>query len=410
MRRVVITGIGPVTCIGTGVGDFWSAALAGRSGIRRVEHLEIGHLRTRIAGFIPEFRPQGYADPDLVARHDRCTHLGVAAAQLALGDAGLEPGTVEPHRMGVFMGTGLGGIFFVEKHLYFLAEQLRRVPPHAVAGGTANSVAGQIAVLHGLRGPNLTLSTACSSAAHAIGLAVQHLRAGTIDVALAGGAEAPVTPLIMAGFSNLRATSARNDAPERASRPFDRERDGFVLAEGAALLVLESADHAAARGARIYAEVSGYGASCDGFHMALPRADGAAAAAAVAMALADAGVGAADVDGVSAHATGTGTGDLAEAAVIVRALGSRAGVVSVTATKSLMGHALGAAAALQVALGALALRSGMVPPTANLEDPDPGCALDIVRGRPRHQALRVLLINSFGFWGNNACLVLTRAA
>lgn len=407
MRRAVITGIGPVTCIGTGVGPFWAAALAGRSGIRAVEHLDVRALRTRIAGYIPDFRAEEYADPDVVSRHERATHLGLAAARLALQDAGLEPAGLDRRRVGVFLGTGLGGIFMVERHLYFLAERLRHIPAHSAAATTANSVAGQIALEYGLHGPNLTLATACSSAGHALGLALQHLRAGTVDVALAGGAEAPVTPLILAGFSNLRATSARNQAPERASRPFDRQRDGFVLAEGAALLVLEAAEHAAARGARPYAELRGYGSSCDAHHMAMPQPDGEAAAAAIGAALADAGLPPAAVDSVSAHGTGTVAGDIAEAKAIRRALGPRADAVSVTATKSLTGHTLGAAAALQAALAALTLREGTVPPTANLEDLDPACPLDVVSGAPRPQPVRTLVLNSFGFWGNNACLVLT---
>lgn len=405
-RRVVVTGMGLVTPLGVGVRPNWEALLAGRSGIRRVTAFDTSGLPCRVAAEVPEFDPARWVEPSELRRMDRFIALAIAAAEEAMEGAGLAVDSENADRLGVAVGVGLGGLPGIEtNHRAFLAGGPRKVSPFFIPGVIANLAPGHLALRFRARGPNLATATACASGAHAIGEATEIIMAGRADAMLAGGAESTITPLAMAGFGVMRALSTWDGPPEGASRPFDRRRSGFVMAEGAGILVLEAEEHARRRGASILADVLGYGASADAFHITQPPADGEGAQRAIGQALARGGVRPDAVRHVNAHGTGTRQGDVAEARALRAVFGSDIPRVHVSATKSTTGHLLGAAGAVEAIYTILALRHQVLPPTRNLDDPDPECELNHVRGEPRPVDVAVGLSNSFGFGGTNAALL-----
>ncbi|MBW2262782.1 MAG: beta-ketoacyl-ACP synthase II [Deltaproteobacteria bacterium] len=405
-RRVAITGIGLVTPLATGTRESWSALIEGRPGIGPLTRFDAADFSVQCAGQVDDFEPERFLPRARIRHMDRYAQLACGAAQLALDDASLEAGDL-PARSAVFMGVGLGGLETIERNHDALREKGPRfITPYFIPMIIPNMAAGWISLIHAVTGRSLTLATACASGAHALGEAFHLLRSGSADLVIAGGAEAAVTPLGIGGFAAMRALSTRDVDPSRASCPFDAARDGFVLAEGAAVLVLEPEDAALDRGGRPYARLSGYGAASDAHDITQPDPEGAGALAAMRMALEDAGLEPSCVDYVNAHATSTPLGDRVEAAAIRALTGGRP--VAVSSTKGATGHLLGAAGALEAALTALAIREETIPPTLNLEDPGPGCDLDHVTGGPRRQPVRAALSNAFGFGGTNATLVLER--
>jgi 3-oxoacyl-[acyl-carrier-protein] synthase II len=405
-RRVVITGIGPVTPIGVGVDDFWDGLRLGRSVVRQITRFDPSPFRSHIAGEVPDFDPAAWMEPRRARRLDRCSHFTIAAARLALKDAGLELAQEDSDRVGAMMGTALGGVAFAEQeHGKYLAEGIRAVEPGLALTVFVGASSCNLAIELGISGPNITNGMSCASGAIAIGEAFRAISRGEADVMLAGGAEAPLSPLSYGAFAIIRAMSTRNDDPESASRPFDRGRDGFVMAEGAAVLVLEERERAVDRGAPIYAEVAGYGLTNDAHHMTAPRPDGRQAARAIKNALETAGIPAAEVGYVNAHGSSTPLNDPTEAIAIRQVFGRHAEHVPVSGTKGYFGHALGASGAIEAAICALASRREWLPPSVNLQDPDPTCELNYVRGEGQTAAPEFLLSNSFGFGGINAALI-----
>jgi 3-oxoacyl-[acyl-carrier-protein] synthase II len=406
---VVVTGLGCVSPLGTDVASTWQAVLAGRCGVARLPEDFDPRLPVQIAARVPGAVDPGELPAKELRRLDRCILLALAAAREALADARLVAGeSCDGERAGVAIGSGVGGIETLANNQRALLEAgPRRVSPFFIPMTLANMPAGMIAIRHGLRGPNFCHVTACASGAHAVGESLRILSRGDADVMVAGGTEAAITPLVVAGFANMQALSKCPD-PLLASRPFDRDRDGFVLAEGAAVLVLEREAHARARGARIRGRVVGYGASADALHIAAPDPDGAGARRCMQSALADAGLSPEAVDYVNAHATSTPAGDAMEAAALRGVFGAHAERMAVSSTKGATGHLLGAAGALEALLSLLALETGTLPPTINLENPDPECALDHVAGKPRAARARIAMSNSFGFGGVNAALLFER--
>lgn len=402
-----------VSPIGIGVDAFWKAALAGRSGVSGltdVEGFAVDRYRCRVAARVRDFVPSEHLEAAAADRLDRHAQFALVAAQEAVRNAELRMDRVASERVGVVAGAGMGAMTFGERELTKLHETRRpdRVHPNFIPTITMNSASGLIALAHHARGPNLTVSTACSSGAHALGLSLGLLRAGQADAIIAVGTEATITPLAFAGFASLRALSTSfNDAPERASRPFDRARDGFVMGEGAGALVLETLAHARRRRARIYAEVAGYAATSEAYHMVIPKEDGLESARTMQLALDDAGIDPAQVDYINAHATATPVGDPVEIRAIRHVLEQRAEQVAISATKSLVGHTLGAAGALGAITCVLSLASGQVHPTVNYDDPDPDCVLPGISNQVQERPLAVALVNAFGFGSNNASLVLT---
>jgi 3-oxoacyl-[acyl-carrier-protein] synthase II len=404
-RRVVVTGLGVCAPVGTGVPAFWDALVAGRSGIGPITAFDASSLRSRIAGEVTDVDTAKALSPRLVKRTARFTQLALIAAREALGDAGLDEGEAREN-VAVVLGSGIGGFDLCEReHQVFLSRGPGRFAPLTVPMIIPNMAAGWLAMETGCRGPNLCISTACATGGHALGTALDLIRNGRCDVALAGSAESTISPFAVDGYCQLRALSTRNDDPGRASRPFDRDRDGFVIAEGAAVLVLESLEHARSRGAEPLAELAGYGMSADGYHITAPDPEGRAAMRAVRAALADAGIGPGDVDVINAHGTSTPLNDPAETALIKKVFGDHARRIAIHATKSMTGHALGASAAIEAVAAVLTVRHGVVHPTANLENPDPECDLDYVPGEARELPVRCVISNSFGFGGHNAVLV-----
>lgn len=410
-RRVVITGIGAITPIGLGSAGLWAGVCHGVSAVRRITRFDPNPFRSQLAAEVDHFDPGDHMEARSSRRMDRCAQFGLAASRQAVADAGLDGRRFDPCRVGVSLGSALGGVAYgEEQHTAFLEHGLRAVGPTlaiAVYGGATGS---NIAMELGFRGPNMANSSSCASGAIAIGEALRLIQRNEADVMVAGGAEAPLAPLTFGAFSLIKAMSTRNDEPATASRPFDAERDGFVMAEGAAVLVLEERSAALRRGARVYAELLGYGQTNDAYHMTAPRPDGSEAARAVRIALADAGTGPRDVDYLNAHATGTPLGDRAEACAIRRALGPHGTRVPVSGTKGLYGHALGASGAIEVAISALALHHCFLPGTANLFQPEPSCALNLVTPAGCPLAAERAVTTSFGFGGANAALVLGHAA
>jgi 3-oxoacyl-[acyl-carrier-protein] synthase II len=413
-RRVVVTGMGAVTPLAPDLPAGWRALAEGRSGVRAIRSFDASALPSRIAGESLDADPARVLDRKEIKRTDRCTQLALLATQEALADAGL-PEHLEGHlaeETGAIIGTGFGGALTIAEQIATFVERgPDRVSPFFIATAIANIPAGQVGITFGSLGPNLATVSACASGGHAIGEAAEMIRRGDAEVMLAGGTEAAVHPVYMAGFAAMRALSTRNDEPEAASRPFDKGRDGFVIAEGSATLVLEELDHAARRGARILAELLGYGASADAYRLTLPPPGGTGALRASRRALAKAGVTAAEVDHVSAHATSTPDGDSTELEALRSLLGDHAPEVSISAIKSAIGHTLGAAGAIAAAMAICALRDGCSPPTLNLTDPDPaGEGLDLTALAARRRPMNVALVNAFGFGGQNSALIFRRWA
>ena len=405
-KRVVVTGLGVVSPVGTGLSQFWSSLVEGVSGIRRITRFDPAAFSTQIAGEVLDFNPGDFMDKKEAKRMDRFAQFAVAATAMALKDAGIDLDAEDKDRIGVIFGSGVGGIETLEEQARILfAKGPGRVSPFFVPMMIANMGAGQIAITYGLKGPNITSVTACASSTNAVGDAFKLLQRGGAEVVITGGSEAPITPLAMAGFCSMRAMSTRNEEPSKACRPFDAGRDGFVVAEGAAVLVLETLEHARARGARVYAEVAGYGCTCDAYHITAPDPEGRGAAKSMREALADAGVKPEEVDYINAHATATLLGDRAEVLAIKEVFGEHARRLAVSSTKSMTGHLLGAAGGLEAVATVLTLYHGVVPPTVNYEEPDPECDLDFVPNSARKMPVNVALSNSFGFGGHNATIV-----
>jgi 3-oxoacyl-[acyl-carrier-protein] synthase II len=411
-RRVVVTGVGLVTPLGTGTERNWEALVAGRSGVRGVTRFDASNLAVRIAGEVPDFEPERFIGRKDMKKMDVFIQYAVAASQMAMDEAGLEMPLTRPERAGVIVGVGMGGLESLQAaYPYFASQDVRRVSPFFIPKLIPNMASGHIAMRYGARGPSYATTSACASGAHAIGDAVLHIRDGRQDVILAGGAEAPVCLLGIGGFIAMRAlATGYNDAPERASRPFDRGRSGFVVAEGAGMLVLEGLDHAQARGANILAEIAGFGTNCDAYHMTQPSPGGEGAAECMAQALTDADVSPDAVGYVNAHGTGTPYNDGAETQAIKRVFGEQAARLAVSSTKSMTGHLLGASGAVEAIYTVLAVSRGILPPTINLDDPDPECDLDYVAHTARRKNVEVALSNSFGFGGTNVSLAVRQAS
>jgi 3-oxoacyl-[acyl-carrier-protein] synthase II len=408
-RRVVVTGIGPVTPVGTGVEEFWEGVTTGRSGVRRIQNFDPSELAVQLAGEVPDFEPSRWMDAKETRRTDRVTHFSLAGAQLAWKDAGTPE--IQADRGGIVMATGIGGIeTLLQQHSVLLEKGPGRVSPFMVPALMANASAGHIAMRLGLTGPNLCTVTACASGAHAVGEGFRMIRDGMIELAVVGGSEAATLPLTVSAFAQMQALT-KNPDPETASRPFDAERDGFVLSEGSCVLVLEEADRAAARGARVYAEVAGYGASADAFHITAPDPKGAGAALAITRALADAGEEPEAVQYVNAHGTSTQLNDASETRALKSALGEEvAHSVPVSSTKSMTGHMLGAAGAVEAAVLALTIQRGVIPPTIHYRTPDPDCDIDPVPNEAREAKVDFAISNSFGFGGQNAVVAVRHAS
>jgi len=409
-RRVVVTGLGLVTPLGTGTEPNWESLVAGRSGIGKITRFDASPLPARIAGEVRDFEPERFIERRDLKKMDIFIQYAVGAAELAVQDASLPLPLAAPERTGVIVGVGIGGIASVEEaYLNLTAQAGRRISPFLIPRIIPNMASGQIAMRYGARGPNYATTSACASGAHAIGEALVLIRDGRQDVMLAGGAEAPICVLGVGGFSAMRALATNfNDEPERASRPFDARRDGFVIAEGAGVLVLEEVEHARRRGARVYAELIGYGATCDAYHMTQPAPEGVGAAECMGRCLDDAGIEPGAIGYINAHGTGTPFNDEAETLAVKRVFGPHAARLAISSTKSMTGHLLGAAGTVEAAYTVLTLARGVLPPTINLEEPDKACDLDYVAREARPARVDTALSNSFGFGGTNAVLAFRR--
>ena len=408
-RRVVVTGLGIVSPVGNAVPEAWENVLAGKSGITRVTRFDPSRLSSQIAGEVKGFDVAQYLSVKEARRMDTFIHYGMAAGLQAWRDAGVTLSGEAAERAGINFGSGIGGLPLIEQtHDELLKSGPRRISPFFIPGTIINMIAGNLSIMLGLKGPNLAMVTACTTSTHCIGEAAKSIRYGEAEVMVAGGAEATVTELAMGGFASARALSTRNDDPAGASRPWDRDRDGFVLGEGAGAVVLEEYEHARARGARIYCEISGYGVSADAYHMTAPAEDGDGAYRCMRNALKDAGLAPDQVDYINAHGTSTPLGDVAETIAVKRLLGEHARRVAVNSTKSMTGHLLGAAGGVEAVFTILATHHQVSPPTINLQNPDPRCDLDYVPNAAREMQVRVSMSNSFGFGGTNGSLVFAR--
>jgi len=408
-RRVVVTGLGLLTPLGTGVEKTWKALCAGQSGIGRITKFDPAAYACQIAGEVRDFDPAAYIEKKDIKKMDRFIHFAVAASQMAVDDAGLKVTKENAERVGVYIGAGIGGLPAIEHyHSVLLQKGPDRVSPFFIPMVIINLASGQVAIRFGARGPNSCAVTACATGNHCIGDAFRIIQRGDADVMLAGGTEATITPLAVAGFGAAKALSRRNGEPTRASRPFDRERDGFVLGEGAGVLVLEERETALRRGARIYAELVGYAMTSDAHHITAPPDDGEGAVRCMELAIRDAGVARTEVGYINAHGTST-FADKIETQAIKQVFGERAYQIPVSSTKSMTGHLLGAAGGIEAVFSVLAIHRGVVPPTINQENPDPECDLDYVPGQARSVSVGAALSNSFGFGGVNACLVFKRS-
>lgn len=407
-QRVVITGMGVVTALGQDLNTLWDNLMAGKSGVSGVEAFDVSEYTTRIAASIKDFNPEDYMERKDARKMDRFVQFAVAAGTMALKDSGIEiGGNAEAERVGVSIGSGIGGLgTWEDQHNALLEKGPKRVSPFFIPMMIANMGSGQLSITLGAKGPNTTPVTACATGSHAIGDSFRLIQRGDADVMICGGAEATIRPTGMAGFCSMRAMSTRNDEPEKASRPFDTDRDGFVMGEGAGVLILESLEHAQKRGARIYAEVIGYGLSGDAHHMTEPDPEGAARC--MKMAIRDAGLQPEDIDYINAHGTSTPVGDKSETEAVKKSLGDHAYKVAVSSTKSMTGHLLGAAGGVEAVICGLALQHQTIPPTINLDNQDPACDLDYVPNVPRKAELNVVMSNSFGFGGHNATVVLKK--
>ncbi|MCX5865748.1 MAG: beta-ketoacyl-ACP synthase II [Deltaproteobacteria bacterium] len=406
-RRVVVTGVGLVTPLGTGVEKTWSALCAGKSGIGPITRFDASEVGVNIAAEVKDFQVEDHIDKKVAKHLDLFVQYAVAAAGEALRDADLPITDENAPRIGSIMGCGLGGLPTIEKyHQVAMEKGTKRITPFFIPMVIPNMGAGQISIIYGTRGPNLCLTTACAAGTHAVGEAFRSIVNDECDVAVTGGSESVICPLAVGGFHAMKALSTRNDQPEKASRPFDRDRDGFIISEGAGVLILEELEHAVARGAKIYAEVAGYGLSSDGYHMAAPPEDGNGASRCMQMALKDAGMRPEDVDYINAHGTSTPLNDVVETRAIKTAFGDQAYKLAISSTKSMTGHMLGGAGGIEAVFTALSIKHQIAPPTMNLENPSPECDLDYVPNQARKMKIRAAMSNSFGFGGTNAVLIM----
>jgi len=405
-RRVVVTGVGMITPLGIGVNDSWNALLKGKSGIRRITQFDATDFQTKIAGEVEGFVPEDYIEIKEIKKMDRFIHFAIAAATMAISDAGLKITEANAERTGVMVGSGMGGLHAIEHyHSVYLEKGPRRISPFFIPMLVVNLASGQISIKFGAKGPNSAVATACATGSHSVGDAFKIIQRSDADVMIAGGTEAVITPLGIGGFNAMKALSTRNDEPEKASRPFDADRDGFVMGEGAGILILESLENAMDRDARIYAEVAGYGMTADAYHITAPAPGGEGAARCMAMALKDAGVDPVEVNYINAHGTSTKYGDELETNAIKTVFREHAYKLAVSSTKSMTGHLLGAAGGVEAVINVLSIYNDVVPPTINLDNPDPECDLDYVPHKLRRMTVNYALTNSFGFGGTNACLL-----
>ncbi|NCO83701.1 MAG: beta-ketoacyl-[acyl-carrier-protein] synthase II [Nitrospirae bacterium CG_4_10_14_3_um_filter_44_29] len=408
-RRVVVTGVGLVTPLGIGAEESWKGLIEGRSGIRKLTRFDASAFATQIAGEVEGFNPEDYIEPKEVKKMDRFIHLAIAASDMAVKDSGLKITDSNAESVGVTIGSGMGGLPAIEHyHSVLLEKGPRRITPFFIPMLIINLAGGHVSMKHGAKGPNSAVATACATGSHSIGDAFKIIQRGDADAMIAGGTESVITPLGIGGFNAMKALSTRNDEPEKASRPFDIGRNGFVMGEGAGIMVLESLEYARSRGARIYAEIVGYGMTADAYHMTSPAPDGEGAARCIAAALKDGGVAASEVDYINAHGTSTKYGDELESIAIKTVFKEHAYKLAVSSTKSMTGHLLGAAGGVEAVVCVLCMRDNIVPPTINLDNPDPQCDLDYVPHKARKMDVNCVMSNSFGFGGTNACLVFKR--
>jgi 3-oxoacyl-[acyl-carrier-protein] synthase II len=408
-RRVVVTGLGIISPVGNGVPEAWKNILAGASGITRITRFDASAFTSQIAGEVKGFDPAQHLSAKETRRFDTFIHYGLAAAIEAIKDAGLDFDREQREQVGVCIGSGIGGLSLIEEtHKAVLASGPRKISPFFIPGSIINLIAGQLSIMYGLKGPNLALVTACTTANHCIGDAGRLIEYGDADVMIAGGSEACVSPLGLGGFCAARALSTRNDDPTAASRPWDKDRDGFVLGEGAGILVLEEYEHARKRGAKVYCELAGYGMSADAHHITAPCEDGEGAVRCMSNALRNAGLNRDQVNYINAHGTSTPLGDVAETVAVKNCFGDHARKLAISSTKSMTGHLLGAAGGVEAVFSALAVREQIAPPTINLVQPDPECDLDYVPNAARRMTIDVAISNSFGFGGTNGSLVFRR--
>jgi 3-oxoacyl-[acyl-carrier-protein] synthase II len=406
-RRVVVTGLGMITPLGIGVKDTWDNIIAARSGIGMITYFDTSNFQTKIAGEVKGFNPEDYIESKEIKKMDRFIHFAIAAATMALNDSGLKITDKNADKIGVIVGSGIGGLYAIEHyHSVFLDKGPRRISPFFIPMLVINLASGQISIKFGAKGPNSAVATACATGSHSIGDAFKIIQRGDADAMIAGGTEAVVTPLGIGGFNAMKALSTRNDEPEKASRPFEIDRDGFVMGEGAGVLILESLESALDRGAKIYAEIIGYGMTADAYHITAPGGDGAARC--MELTLKDGGINPSEVDYINAHGTSTKFGDEIENKAIKTVFGEHAYKMAVSSTKSMTGHLLGASGGVEAVIVILSIYNDIVPPTINLDKPDPECDLDYVPHRSRKMTVNCALSNSFGFGGTNACLLLKK--
>ena len=405
-RRVVVTGLGMVTPLGTGVAENWEAVCAGKSGIGTITKFDASGFASQIAGEVTDFRPQDFMAKQQIRRFDVFIHYALASTRMAMEDADLKINQKNAHRVGCVTGSGLGGLGMLEHyHSVLLEKGPKRISPFFIPGIIANMAPGQMAIEFGAKGPNISIETACAASAHAVGEAFRYIREGFADIMLTGGAESVITPLAVGGFCSMRALSTRNDAPEKASRPFDLNRDGFIIGEGAGILILEELEYALERGAPIYGEVVGYGLTGDAYHVSAPEPEGAGAIACMKGALDFAGLKPEDIDYINAHGTSTQLNDASENKAIKAVFKEHAYKLSISSTKSVTGHLLGGAGGIESVFSLLTIKHGVIPPTMNYETPDPECDLDYVPNVARKTKVRTAMSNSFGFGGTNASLI-----
>jgi 3-oxoacyl-[acyl-carrier-protein] synthase II len=405
-RRVVVTGVGLITPLGTGTEKSWKGLLEGRPAIRRISHFNPEGLPCQIAGEIPDFDIDRFIEIKEQKKMDRFIHLGLSAATLAMEDSGFKVSESNADRVGVIVGAGIGGLSAIEHYNQVLLEKgPKRVSPFFIPMTIVNLTSGQISIRFGAKGPNSAVSTACATGTHSIGDAFKLIQHDVADTMICGGTEACITPLCIAGFTSMKALSTRNDSPEKASRPFDRDRDGFVMGEGAGVLILEEREHAINRGARIYAELIGYGLNSDAYHITSPSPNGEGAAKCMGYAIKDAGIRPDEVDYINAHGTSTKYGDELETSAIKNVFGPHAYKLCVSSTKSMIGHLLGASGGVEGGICALSIYNSIIPPTINLDNPDSACDLDYVPHKARPLDINIAMSNSFGFGGTNACII-----
>ncbi len=405
-KRVVVTGCGMITPIGIGVEKTWNGLISGISGIGKITQFDASAFPTQIAGEVEGFNPEDYIEQKEIKKMDRFIHFAIASAKMALNDSGLKIDETNAERVGVIVGSGIGGLHTIERYHSVLIEKgPKRITPFFIPMLVVNLASGQISIIVGAKGPNSAVATACATGSHAIGDAYKIIQRGDADVMIAGGAEAVITPLGVGGFNAMKALSTRNDEPQKASRPFDKDRDGFVMGEGAGILILERLENAVSRGAKIYAEIVGYGMTADAYHITAPSPGGEGAARCMTVALKDGKIDPAEINYINAHGTSTKFGDELETNAIKKVFGSHAYQIAVSSTKSMTGHLLGAAGGVEAIIAILSTYNNHVPPTINLDSPDPECDLDYVPHTSRQMTVNYAITNSFGFGGTNACLI-----